>query len=109
MIRFALLTIVALHSSSGLQMINTGLGLPLSSTEELISDFATLAEDPKADLPTSFTICSSVSTMAFTSALSFFQVQTNCLLLCYPASNGSTPWQDGKFEGPQIILEANSC
>ena len=71
------LTIGAVCMASGLRVINTGLGGQGSAgrPEGGIAHFAALQEDPKADLPTSFTICSSVSTMAFTSALVFFQVQ----------------------------------
>ena len=72
-----MLTIGSVCMASGLRIINTGLGGQGSAgrPEGGIAHFAALQEDPKADLPTSFTICSSVSTMAFTSALVFFQVQ----------------------------------
>ena len=44
------------------------------STEQLITDYAVLAGADLKPLPPDFTICSSVSSAAFTTALSFFQL-----------------------------------
>ena len=65
-----------------LAAVSSGLGEPVYGPEQLITDYAVLAGDNLKALPPDFTICSSVSSAAFTTALSFFQ-----LLL----SNGD-PW-----------------
>ena len=78
-----------LRTSFGLRVIDNGLGPPQFGAEESISNFALLAEDQKATLPskvhtfeniqnlcfpTQFTICSSATTDAFLTNLNFFQI-----------------------------------
>ena len=69
-------------TTTALAAVSSGLGEPVYGPEQLITDYAVLAGDNLKALPPDFTICSSVSSAAFTTALSFFQ-----LLL----SNGD-PW-----------------
>ena len=52
--------------------IDTGLGVVPPGPEESVKDIAVLIEDNLASLPSSFTICSSISTDAFTTGLSPF-------------------------------------
>ena len=82
-----------LKTTLGLKLIDNGLGLPVFGAEEAIVDFALLAGDKKATLPsqvqdllidwnhecwifasTQFTICSSTSSNALLTALPFFQL-----------------------------------
>ena len=64
--------------SSPLKVIDTyGPGTLVYGSATDVQDFAVLSTDPIADLPSRFTICSSVSTPAVTSALSFFQLLSN--------------------------------
>ena len=73
---------------SGLRVIDNGVGPLVFGAEETIVDFALLAADQKATLPsqvqtfyntlsfppTQFTICSSATTDAFLTNLIFFQI-----------------------------------
>ena len=52
--------------------IDTGLGVVPPGPEESVKDIAVLMEDNLASLPSNFTICSSISTDAFTTGLSPF-------------------------------------
>ena len=58
-----------------LKVIDTyGPGTLVYGSAADVQDFAVLSSDPVSALPSRFTICSSVSTPAVTSALSFFQL-----------------------------------
>ena len=62
-------------TTMALRAVNSGLGQPVYGPEQLITDYAVLAEGENLKvLPPNFTICSSVSSAAFTTALSFFQL-----------------------------------
>ena len=64
-----------LPPSFGMMAIDTGLGPLIASSEEAITDFASLADNGLlAKLPSQFTICSSFSTDAFTTRLFPFQL-----------------------------------
>ena len=52
--------------------IDTGLGVVPPGPEESVKDIAVMIEDNLARLPSNFTICSSISTDAFTTGLSPF-------------------------------------
>ena len=52
--------------------IDTGLGVVPPGPEESVQDIAVLTKDNLANLPSNFTICSSISTDAFTTGLSPF-------------------------------------
>lgn len=56
----------------GLRVYDSGLGEPIYDDEKFTTDFATLAVDGVADLPTEFTICSSISTGSFQTPNSLF-------------------------------------
>ena len=58
--------------SSGLRAFDSGLGEPIYDDEKFTTDFATLAVDDVAALPTEFTICSSFSTDSFQTPNSLF-------------------------------------
>ena len=58
----------------GMRAIDTGLGPLIASSEDAITDFAALADNGLAKLPSEFTICSSFSTDAFTTRLFPFQL-----------------------------------
>ena len=68
--------------SFAIPTIDTGLSPHFVGPETKITDFATLTNNNLGNLPNNFTICSSVSTLAFKSHLSPF------LLL----HNNSQPW-----------------
>ena len=61
-------------TTMALAAVSSGLGEPVYGPEQLITDYAVLAGDNLKALPPDFTICSSVSLAAFTTALSFFQL-----------------------------------
>ena len=79
-----------LRTSFGLRVIDNGLGPPQFGAKDSILNFALLAEDQKATLPSKvqtfdnikqhlsflsqFTICSSATTNAFLTNLNFFQI-----------------------------------
>ena len=52
--------------------IDTGIGVVPPGPEESVQDIAVLTKDNLANLPSNFTICSSISTDAFTTGLSPF-------------------------------------
>ena len=52
--------------------IDTGIGVVPPGPEESVQDIAVLTKDTLANLPSNFTICSSISTDAFTTGLSPF-------------------------------------
>ena len=52
--------------------IDTGIGVVPPGPEESVKDIAVLTKDNLANLPSNFTICSSISTDAFTTGLSPF-------------------------------------
>ena len=71
----AILTVLCWRVSSTIKVIDTyGPGTLVYGSSEDIQDFAVLSLDPVSALPSSFTICSSVSTPAVTTHLSFFQL-----------------------------------
>ena len=57
-----------------MKALDTGLGPLIASSEDGITDFAVLANDNLAEMPSQFTICSSFSTDAFTTRLFPFQL-----------------------------------
>ena len=63
-----------LKTIHGLRVIDNGLGPPVYGAEETMVDFAFLAADRKAALPSQFTICMSASTDALLTNLGFFQL-----------------------------------
>ena len=52
--------------------IDTGLGIVPPGPEESVQDIAVLTKDNLDNLPSNFTICSSISTDAFTTGISPF-------------------------------------
>ena len=69
---YSFLTIVEADDIQVLDNFDYG-GMAYGS-EDLIVDYATLASDPKDDLPASFTICSSNHLKFLTSVQYFFQL-----------------------------------
>ena len=58
-----------------LQAIDTGTGFPFVNNEALIKNFAVLEQSNNPDdLPPDFTVCSSTTTMAFSSYIHPFQL-----------------------------------
>ena len=76
MLHFLLAIIYScMGDSSPLKVVDTfGAGTLVYGSATDVHDFASLSSDPVAALPPQFTICSSVSTPAVTSALAFFQL-----------------------------------
>ena len=56
---------------------NIGDGKAVVGIEESVTDYVTLANDPKSDLQNAFTICSSVSGEFMLSKMNFFELFTN--------------------------------
>ena len=50
--------LLLLGSTSGLRVLDNGLGLPVYGAEDNVVDFASLANDQKADLPSQVAVCS---------------------------------------------------
>ena len=72
--RFLFLFLVP-TTTMGLRAVSSGLGEPIFGPDpNLIADYALLAGDNIKPLPPDFTICSSVSSAALLTALSFFQL-----------------------------------
>ena len=69
LLHLALLHICAV---SALRYYTSGVGDPIYDDEVYTTDFATLAVDKIAQLPSQFTICSSISTDAFRTPNSLF-------------------------------------
>ena len=65
---------IFLTPSFCMKALDTGLGPLIASSEDAITDFAALADNGLAKLPSQFTICSSFSTDAFTTRLFPFQL-----------------------------------
>ena len=53
--------LLLLGSTSGLRVLDNGLGLPVYGAEDNVVDFASLANDRKADLPSQVGACSFIS------------------------------------------------
>ena len=53
--------LLLLGSTSGLKVLDNGLGLPVYGAEDNVVDFASLANDRKADLPSQVGACSFIS------------------------------------------------
>ena len=53
--------LLLLGSTSGLRVLDNGLGLPVYGAEDNVVDFASLANDQKADLPSQVAVCSFIS------------------------------------------------
>ena len=53
--------LLLLGSTSGLRVLDNGLGLPVYGAEDNVVDFASLANDQKADLPSQVGSCSFIS------------------------------------------------
>ena len=53
--------LLLLGSISGLRVLDNGLGLPVYGAEDNVVDFASLANDQKADLPSQVAVCSFIS------------------------------------------------
>ena len=64
--------LVAPSIALAIPAIDTGLGVVPPGPEESVKDIAVLIEDNLASLPSNFTVCSSISTDAFTTGLSPF-------------------------------------
>ena len=83
-------------ASASIPAIDTGLGLVPPGPEESVKDFAILSDDDLVtDLPSKFTICSSISTDAFTTGLSPFLLTRESgvpwiTFAIWPPNKGST-------------------
>ena len=82
-------------ASASIPAIDTGLGLVPPGPEESVKDFAILSDDLVTDLPSKFTICSSISTDAFTTGLSPFLLTRESgepwiTFAIWPPNKGST-------------------
>ena len=53
--------LLLLGSTSGLRVLDNGLGLPVYGAEDNVVDFASLANDQKADLPSQVAVSSFIS------------------------------------------------
>ena len=53
--------LLLLGSTSGLRVLDNGLGLPVYGAEDNVVDFASLANDQEADLPSQVAVCSFIS------------------------------------------------
>ena len=60
--------------ATAIPAIDTGLGPATYGPEGLISNFAVLTDNNLGNLPTAFTICSSISTKAFVAGIYPFQL-----------------------------------
>ena len=60
--------------TSAIPAVYNGVGPQLYGPEELIKDFAILTDSRLEDVPSAFTICSSLSTKAFSGGVSPFQL-----------------------------------
>ena len=78
------------YTAFALPAIDTGLGVKIVGKEDGIVDMAVLNEEHLAPLPNEFTICSSISTQAFTTDLFPFQLLHD---------NGE-PWVTFRFWAP---------
>ena len=101
--------------ASTLRVIDNGLGVTQSGLEEKIVDYAILAADEKADLPSQvcqglvcifslhmytcvsfqFTICSSIATDAFTNAICPFQL----------LRESGAPWINLCLDGNNLLFK----
>ena len=75
--------------------IDTGIGVVPPGPEESVQDIAVLTKDNLANLPSNFTICSSISTDAFTTGLSPFLMTRDSgepwiTFSIWPPNKGST-------------------
>jgi hypothetical protein len=66
------IALLHLCAVSAVQYYTSGVGEPIYDDEVYTTDFATLAEDKISQLPSQFTICSSISTDAFKTPNSLF-------------------------------------
>ena len=87
--------VVSFVDSASIPAIDTGLGLVPPGPEESVKDFAILSDDLVTDLPSKFTICSSISTDAFTTGLSPFLLTRESgepwiTFAIWPPNKGST-------------------
>ena len=71
---FLLLMVRLIKTDHMIIFDNFGDGVYVFGSEEKMADYAILAEDKKMDLPTSFTICSSLHLNFVTSAIFFYQL-----------------------------------
>ena len=83
--------LVPVSITTAISAIDTGLGPIMYGPERLIRDFAALTDNNLDKLPPAFTICSSISTKAFTGGIYPFQL----------LRSDGTPWISVRFHAPE--------